>query len=136
MTPEILARITAARAARDLSDLSRQAVGCTAAPARPEERLIAARRLRQLANAVVEYTALAEALAGTPWESLAEALNRRDPATLQAEYAESLAEWTALDRDSLAEGMREAGGLDAWYARHLEDGDPASETPVSDLLNG
>ncbi|OEJ21004.1 hypothetical protein [Streptomyces subrutilus] len=135
MTPEILARITAARAARDLSDLARQVVGASATPATPADRLIAARRLRQLANALVDYTVVAEALSGTSWESMAAALSRHDAATLQGEYEDSVEDWAALDAGVLDEGAQSAPDLDAWYLRHREDADPAGETPVSDLLD-
>ncbi|MEV7512095.1 hypothetical protein AB0O57_29475 [Streptomyces sp. NPDC091201] len=135
MTPETLARITAARAARDLSDLARQAVGSVALPGDTEDRLTAARRLRQLANAVVDYTVVAEALSGTSWEAMAGALGRRNADTLKAEYEESVQEWAALEHDALAEGTHGAFDLDAWYRRHQEDADPGSETPVTDLLN-
>ncbi|MFJ4988725.1 hypothetical protein ACIP9H_33615 [Streptomyces sp. NPDC088732] len=135
MTPEILARITAARTARDLSDLARQAVGITAADMSPAERLIAARRLRKLAADFVDYTVMAEALAGTPWPEIAEPLSRRDPGTVEGEYAESVADWQAMPEDQMTAAAEGAEDLDAWYARHQEDTDPTSETPVTDLLN-
>ncbi|MGW3628512.1 hypothetical protein [Streptomyces sp. NPDC000880] len=135
MTPEILARITAARAARDLSDLARQAVGTTAAAMTPAERLVFARRLRQMANELVDFTTVAEALNGTPWPEIAMALSRRDAATVEGEYAESVAEWRELSAEQMADAAEGAEALDAWYARHREDADPAVETPVSDLLN-
>ncbi|MFG2986271.1 hypothetical protein ACGFYQ_34305 [Streptomyces sp. NPDC048258] len=135
MTPEILARITAARAARDLSDLARQAVGTTAAAATPSERLIAARRLRQMANEIIDRVVLAEALGGTEWPEIASALGRRDAATVEGEYAESVEEWRQLPAEVLADGAEDARHLDAWYARHREDCDPDVETPASDLFN-
>ncbi|MFJ2745297.1 hypothetical protein ACIO3O_37200 [Streptomyces sp. NPDC087440] len=135
MTPENLARITAARAARDISDLARQAVAAAAADMPPEERLQAVRRLRQLANELVDVTVLAEALAGTPWTDTAHALGRQDPDTVEAEYEESVAEWRALPPEALSAAAAGTEGLDHWYARHREDHDPDVETPVSDLLN-
>ncbi|MEU1592758.1 hypothetical protein ABZ468_07830 [Streptomyces sp. NPDC005708] len=135
MTPEILARITAARAARDLSDLARQAVGTTAAPMSPAERIQAARYIRQMANELVNYVVLAEVLAGAEWADITQALNRRDPRTVEGEYADAVAAWRALQEEEMtvvAEGTQD---LDDWYARHREDHDPAVENPVSDLRN-
>lgn len=134
MTPEILARITAARAARDLSDLARQALGATAENISTTERIEKARRLRQMANEFVDLVVLAEALAGAGWPEIAQALNRRDPVTVEGEYADAVAEWSTLTE---AEGDEGAGAedLDAWYARHREDHDPDLEKPVADLLN-
>ncbi|MFI1532171.1 hypothetical protein [Streptomyces griseus] len=136
MTPEILARITLARAERDLSDLARAAVGTAAADVSPAERIKAARRSRQLVNEIVDRTVLVAALAGTSWEDIARSLNRRDPGTVEAEYEDSVAAWRAMSQEELAEAAAAgAEGLDAWYARHREDYDPAEESPVADLLN-
>lgn len=136
MTPEILARITLARAERDLSDLARAAVGTASAPASPTERIRAARRSRQLVNEIVDLSVLVAALAGTSWEKIARALSRRDPGTVETEYADAVAEWKAMSREELvAAAAAGAEGLDAWYARHREDYDPAEESPVTDLLN-
>ncbi|MEU6755969.1 hypothetical protein [Streptomyces sp. NPDC046685] len=134
MTPEILARITAARACRDLSDLARQGVGATAEPASSAERLTAARRLRVLANEIVDRMVVAEALAGTSWDELAAALGR-DPHTLATEYGESVAQWGGLTETEMEGEADSAEALDAWYARHQEDGDPPARTPVANLLN-
>ncbi|MDH6628673.1 hypothetical protein M2271_006506 [Streptomyces sp. LBL] len=87
MTPEILARIAAARAARDLSDLARQEVGTTAETTSPTERIERARRMRTMLNAYVDLVVLAEALAGADWREIAEALGRRDPGTVAEEFA-------------------------------------------------
>ncbi|MGW2550137.1 hypothetical protein [Streptomyces sp. NPDC001635] len=135
MTPEILARITAARAARDLSDLARQAVGATAAPMSPAERIHAARRIRQMANELVDYAVLAEALAGASWEEITEALNRRDPRTVEGEYADAAADWQAMPEDEMTAAAEGTEDLDAWYGRHREDHDPAVESPITDLRN-
>ncbi|WP_328736518.1 hypothetical protein [Streptomyces bobili] len=81
MTPEILARITAARAARDLSDLARQAVGTTAESISTTERIQNARRLRQMANEFLDLIVLAEGLAGAEWAEIARALGRGDEVT-------------------------------------------------------
>lgn len=136
MKPEILARIAAARAARDLADLARQAVGTTAEITGPTERIEKARRLRQMANEVIRMTVLAEGLAGVNWAEITEALGRRDPCTVEREYADDLAEWNApvgeTEVDEAAAGIE---ALDAWYARHREDHDPDLEKPVADLLN-
>ncbi|MFC9280947.1 hypothetical protein [Streptomyces collinus] len=134
MTPEILARITAARAARDLSDLARQAVGTTAETISPAERIRRARELRQMVNAYVDLVVLSEALAGADWQEIAAALSpQRDPETVRAEYADAVAEWSGFaEADADDEGVE---GLDAWYARHREDHDPDLEKPVADLLN-
>ncbi|MFD4799254.1 hypothetical protein [Streptomyces anulatus] len=136
MTPEILARITLARAERDLSDRARAAVGTAAAAVSPTERIRAARRSRQLVNEIVDLTVLVAALAGTPWEEIAQSLSRRDPGTVEAEYADAVAAWKAMSREELvAAAAVGAQGLDAWYVRHREDYDPAEENPVADLLN-
>lgn len=135
MTPEILARITAARAARDLSDLARQAVATTAQPASTAERIEQARRLRKLAGDVVDLIAFAEALGGVSWEEIATALGRRDPDTVEREFTEDVAEWGAKSETELERAAEGFEDLDAWYARHREDQDPELETPVADLLN-
>ncbi|MFF1600843.1 hypothetical protein ACFVYV_25595 [Streptomyces mirabilis] len=135
MEPEILARITTARAARDLSDLARQAVATTAETTSPAERIMQARRLRQMANEIVDLVVLAEALAGTPWDEITQALKRQDPDTVRDEYEDAVAEWETMPEDrktSTAAGLED---LDAWYARHREDPDPEISTPVADLLN-
>ncbi|WP_328491187.1 hypothetical protein [Streptomyces zaomyceticus] len=135
MTPEILARIATARAARDLSDLARLVVASTAQPSSPSERIRDARRLRELANQVVDLVTLAEALGGADWEEIAQALGRRDAATVEQEFGEDVAEWGGkpeADLEAAAEGHE---ALDEWYARHREDQDPERTTPVSDLLN-
>lgn len=139
MTPEILARIATARAARDLSDLARQEVASTAEPLSPAERIRRARRLRQMATEIVDLVVLAEALAGTPWEEIAGALGPknlgRDPDTVRAEYEDALAEWQALPEERMEAGAEGTDDLDAWYERHREDHDPAAPSPVTDLLN-
>ncbi|MER6616398.1 hypothetical protein [Streptomyces xantholiticus] len=135
MTPEILARIATARAARDLSDLARQAVATTAQPAGPAERIEQARRLRKLAGDVVDLVVLAEALGGASWEEITEALGRREPGTVEQEFAEDVAEWNAMTEEQMAAAAEGFEDLDAWYARHREDHDPELPTPVADLLN-
>lgn len=135
MTPEILARITAARAARDLSDLARQGVGTTAQTMSPAERIETVRRMRQMVNAYLDTVVLAEALGGAEWTEITEALGRRDPGTVEEEYAEALAEWGSLTEEEADEASGDAEDLDAWYARHREDHDPDLEKPVADLLN-
>ncbi|MET8717462.1 hypothetical protein ABZV52_30300 [Streptomyces sp. NPDC004735] len=135
MTPEILARITAARAARDLSDLARQAVGATAETISPSERIVNARRLRKMANDIVDLAVLAEALAGADWREITDALSRLDPGTVEEEYAEAVGEWAAVTESEAETAAAGIEGLDAWYARHREDHDPSAENPVTDLLN-
>ncbi|MEE1764432.1 hypothetical protein [Streptomyces sp. SP18BB07] len=135
MTPEILARITTARAARDLSDLARQALATTAENTSVTERIKTARRLRQLANEFVDRVVLAEALAGADWTEIAKALNRRDPGTVEGEYADAVAEWSAFTEAEADEAAAGVEDLDAWYARHREDHDPDLEKPVADLMN-
>lgn len=134
MTPEILARITAARAARDLSDLARQAVGTTAETISPAERIKRARRMRQMVNAYLDTVVVAEALAGADWSEITEALGRREPDTVEGEYADAVAEWSDA-AEAEADAAADVEELDAWYARHREDHDPDLEKPVADLLN-
>ncbi|MBK3644480.1 hypothetical protein [Streptomyces sp. MBT33] len=135
MTPEILARITAARAARDLSDLARQEVGTTAERTSVAERIERARRLRQMANEYVDLIVLAEGLAGVDWAEITQALSRSDAATVEAEYAEAVGEWSALTEAEAVEAGADIEALDAWYTDHREDHDPDLEKPVADLLN-
>lgn len=135
MTPEILARIAVARAARDLSDLARQAVGTTAQPASTAERIEQARRLRNLAGDIVDLVVLAEALGGASWEEITEALHRLDPGTVEREFAEDVAEWSNTPEEQLQRAADGHDALDEWYAQHREDQDPSLETPVADLLN-
>ncbi|MFJ4084860.1 hypothetical protein ACIP2Z_38705 [Streptomyces iakyrus] len=135
MTPEILARIATARAARDLSDLARQFVATTAQPASPAERITRARELRELTNQLVDLVVLAESFGGASWDEVTEALGRRDPGTVRREFAADVAEWggkTEAELERAAEGHE---ALDEWYARHREDQDPEGSTPVADLLN-
>ncbi|MFF4902289.1 hypothetical protein [Streptomyces sp. NPDC001068] len=135
MEPEILARITTARAARDLSDLARQTVATTAETTSPADRILQARRLRQLANEIVDRVVLAEALGGASWQEITEALNRQDPDTVRGEYEDAVAEWEAMPEDQKAAAADGLEALDAWYKRHREDQDPKLATPVADLLN-
>jgi hypothetical protein len=135
MTPEILARITAARAARDLSDLARQRVGTTAETVSTADRIERARRMREMANQYVDLIVLAEALSGADWAEIAQALGRQDPNTVAEEYADAITEWSALTEAAADAAGAGAEDLDAWYARHREDHDPAVEKPVADLLN-
>ncbi|MER5222830.1 hypothetical protein [Streptomyces flaveus] len=135
MTPEILARITAARAARDLSDLARQAVGTTAEDISTTERIQNARRLRQMVNEFVDLIVLAESLAGAEWAEITRALGRGDAATVEGEYADAVEEWSAFTETEADEAGAGTEDLDAWYARHREDHDPDLEKPVADLLN-
>ncbi|MEU6460352.1 hypothetical protein [Streptomyces sp. NPDC046976] len=135
MTPEILARIATARAARDLSDLARQTVAAIAQPSSPAERIEQARLLRKLAGDVVDLVVLAEALSGTSWEEIANALRRLDPDTVEGEFAQDVADWSSMPEAALARGAEGFEALDAWYARHREDPDPELPTPVADLLN-
>lgn len=135
MTPEILARIATARALRDLSDLARQEVASTAEPLSTAERIERARRIRQMANQIVDYVVLGEALAGAPWEEIGTALRPQDPTSVRDEYEDAVGEWNALpedEREGAAAGFED---LDDWYARQREDHDPELRTPVSDLLN-
>ncbi|MFI5990303.1 hypothetical protein ACIBAC_00415 [Streptomyces sp. NPDC051362] len=135
MTPEILARITTARAAHDLSDLARQAVAATAETTDPAERIIQARRLRQLANEVVDRVVLAEALGGASWQEITDALNRQDADTVRREYEDAVAQWNAMSEEEKAAAAEGFEDVDRWYARHREDYDPPLSTPVADLLN-
>ncbi|MFJ7004162.1 hypothetical protein ACIQU7_23485 [Streptomyces albidoflavus] len=135
MTPEILARIAAARAHRDLSDLARQALADTAVPSSASERIERSRRLRQMTNQITDLTVLAEALGGASWEEIAGALGRRDPGTVRAEYEEAVSEWQALTEEQMVAAADGIEALDAWYERHREDHDPQTLTPVNNLLN-
>jgi hypothetical protein len=135
MTPEILARIATARAARDLSDLARQAVATTAETTSPTERIREARRLRELANQVVDLAVLAESFGGASWEEITAALGRREPGTVEREFAADVAEWGEKSEAELERAAEGYEALDEWYARHREDQDPEVSTPVADLLN-
>ncbi|MCX5182668.1 hypothetical protein [Streptomyces sp. NBC_00268] len=135
MTPEILARIATARAARDLSDLARLVLADTAATTSSAQRIEKARRLRQVANQVVDLVVLAEALGGASWEEITKALGRRDSGTVEREFAKDVAEWGSTPEGELERAAEGHEALDEWYARHREDQDPELPTPVADLLN-
>jgi hypothetical protein len=135
MTPEILARIAAARAARDLADLARQAVGTAAETSSVTERILAARRLRKVAADIMDLTVLAEVLAGAGWIEVTEAMGRLDPGTVEAEFKDAVAEWGGFTDEAMEAAVSDIEGLDAWYARHREDHDPAARKPVADLLH-
>ncbi|MGI5337642.1 hypothetical protein ACQEVS_09725 [Streptomyces sp. CA-181903] len=130
MTPETLARLAAARAHRDLSDLARQGVGGIGCAAGARERIEAARRLRVTVTGLLDLVVLG----GEPWEGIARALCRRDVETVRAEYAEAVPYWQVAPATVLREAAGEARDLDAWYRRHREDIDPPVENPVFDLL--
>ncbi|MFE6185448.1 hypothetical protein ACFQ6U_13585 [Streptomyces sp. NPDC056465] len=135
MTPEILARIVTARGMRDLSDAARNALAKTSDTISPAERIEQARELRQMANAIVDLVVLGEALGGASWEEITQALNRRDPGSVAGEYEGAVAEWQAMPEDERQAAAEGAEYLDAWFARHREDIDPAVERPVGDLHN-
>jgi hypothetical protein len=89
-----------------------------------------------MANEFVRVTVLAEALAGADWAEVTKALGRRDPGTVEGEYADDLAEWgTPVGETEADEAAAGIEALDAWYARHRQDDDPDLEKPVADLLN-
>lgn len=134
MNPEILARLSAARAHRDLSDLARQGLGDINSGASSRERIEAARRLRVLVNELVDLVVLAEALGGAPWEEITQALHRRDAETVRVEYEDAVSEWRAAPAPAFDGVDDDARDLDAWYQRHREDTDPAGENPATDLL--
>ncbi|GHF33783.1 hypothetical protein GCM10010218_13620 [Streptomyces mashuensis] len=134
MTSENLARLAAARAHRDLSDLARQGVGVISSGAGACERIEAARRLRVMVNELLYLVVLGEALGGEPWEEITRALCRRDVETVRAEYDEAVAQWEAAPATALHGAKGDAQDLDDWYRRHREDADPPAENPASDLL--
>ncbi|MFE0058645.1 hypothetical protein [Streptomyces sp. NPDC059003] len=133
MASATVARLVAARAHRDLSDLARLGVGTISSEQSCRERIEAARRLRVLANELVDLVVLAEALGGATWQEITKALQRRDAATVQAEYEDDVQEWQSAPAEPF-DGIDDAQGLDAWYRVHREDSDPPAENPVSDLL--
>ncbi|MFI7415389.1 hypothetical protein ACIBU0_42815 [Streptomyces sp. NPDC049627] len=135
MTPEILARIATARAARDLSDLARRAVATTAETTSPTERIRRVRELRELTNQLVDLVVLAESFGGASWDEITQALGRRDPGTVRKEYAADVAEWGGKSEAELERAAEGYEALDEWYARHREDQDPEVSTPVADLRN-
>ncbi|WP_370419025.1 hypothetical protein AB8O64_11260 [Streptomyces sp. QH1-20] len=134
MTSENLARLAAARAHRDLSDLARQGVGDISSVTGACERIEAARRLRVMVNELLDLVVLGEALGGEPWEEITRALRRRDAETVRVEYAEAVNQWKAAPATALYGAKGDAEDLDAWYRRHREDADPLAANPVSDLL--
>lgn len=135
MTPEILARITSARGLRDLSDAARHVLATTSETISPAERIKRARELREMANAVVDLVVLGEALGGASWEEITQALGRRDARTVVGEYEDAVAAWEAMPEDEQRAAAAGSEDLDAWYARHREDIDPAVESPITDLQN-
>ncbi|GHG80125.1 hypothetical protein [Streptomyces griseocarneus] len=134
MTSENLARLAAARAHRDLSDLARQGVGSISSAVVARERIEAARRLRVMVNDLLDLVVLGEALGGEPWEEITCALCRRDVGAVRAEYDDAITQWQAVPATALHGVVGDARDLDAWYRRHREDTDPPAENPVSDLL--
>ncbi|GGW95359.1 hypothetical protein [Streptomyces noursei] len=134
MTPETLVRLAVVRAYRDLSDLARYGVGNINSSAGARERIEEARRLRVLANELVDLVVLSEALADTSWQVITQALNRRDAETVQCEYAEAITEWRAAPAEAYEGIDGDARDLDTWYRAHRDDSDPVAENPASDLL--
>ncbi|MGG2460110.1 hypothetical protein ACO0M4_09870 [Streptomyces sp. RGM 3693] len=134
MTPETVARLTVVRAYRDLSNLARHGVGNSLSGAGARERIEEARRLRVLANALVDLVVLSEALAGTPWQVITQALNRSDAETVQGEYAEAVTAWQAVPAEAFEGIGGDARDLDTWYRAHRDDSDPVAQNPASDLL--
>ncbi|MEU1275393.1 hypothetical protein [Streptomyces sp. NPDC005799] len=135
MTPETLARIATARAARDLSDLARLLLADTATTISTTERIEKARRLRHVANEVVDLVVLAEALGGASWEEITQALGRRESGTVEREFAEAVTAWGSKSEQELERAAEGHSALDEWYARHREDLEPELATPVANLLN-
>ncbi|MFG2141816.1 hypothetical protein [Streptomyces sp. NPDC048650] len=134
MNSESLAHVASARAHRDLSDLARQGVGGISSGASTRERIEEARRLRVLANELVDLVVLGEVLCGASWEEITQALHRRDAGTVQAEYEDAVREWEATPAEAFDGLDGDARDLDAWYRQHREDTDPPAEDPVFDLL--
>ncbi|NML55192.1 hypothetical protein HHL19_35295 [Streptomyces sp. R302] len=135
MTPEILARIAAARTARDLSDLARQELATAAEPLSPAARIERARRLRKMIVAYVDQVVLAEVLGGASWGDVGQALRPQDPESVREEYEDAVTEWEATPEEALEAAADGFEALDSWYSRHREDHDPAVQKPVGDLLN-
>ncbi|MEU5748253.1 hypothetical protein ABZ804_22275 [Streptomyces sp. NPDC047726] len=135
MTPEILARIVTARGMRDLSDAARHALATTSDTISPAERIEQARRLRQMANSIVDLVVLSEALGGASWEEITQALGRRDTGTVSGEYEDAVAAWQSMPEDEQQAAAEGSEDLDAWYSRHREDIDPTVESPITDLQN-
>ncbi|MFI1201596.1 hypothetical protein ACH4VR_19455 [Streptomyces sp. NPDC020883] len=134
MIPETLARLAVVRAYRDLSDFARHGVGNSNSGEGARERIEEARRLRVLANELVDLVVLSEVLAGTSWQVIAQALNRRDAEMVQREYAEAVTEWRAVPAEAYEGIDGDARDFDTWYRAHCDDSDPVAENPASDLL--
>lgn len=98
------------------------------------ERIEAARRLRVLVDELVDLVVLGEALSGTSWEDITQALHRRDAATVQAEYEDAVNEWRRVPAEGFEGDDSDARTLDAWCQAHREVTDPSAKNPVSDLL--
>lgn len=136
MTPEILARLAAARAYRDLSDLARQGVGSISSSRGSRERIQEARRLRVMVNELVDLAVLGEALGGASWDEITQALHRHDAGTVQAEYGDAVSDWQAAPAEAFNGIGDDADDLDTWDRAHREATDPAAENPASELLQG
>lgn len=144
------ARLAFAVAGREASDYARGLVGDVGSPQLPGERVRNARRLRLLALSVLDRAVLIEALTGTSWAEIAEALampedevRRRYEATVE-QWARELpaAMLDATIYGDLTTGLRHdhdpegtAAAIDAWYSRHAEPWEGA-DTPVQRALSG
>lgn len=133
-------------AARETADYARGLVGDVGTPQLPGERIRNARRLRLLTLSLLDRAVLIEALTGTSWPEIADALalpedetRRRYEPTVQ-QWAVELAKQDPSIYGDLTVGMRHdadpegtAAALDAWFSRHAEPWDGA-DTPVTRAL--
>lgn len=144
------ARLAFAVAGRDSADYARGLVGDVGTPQLPGERIRAARTLRLLGLSVLDRAVLIEALTGTSWAAIAEALALPESEARQR-YETTVQLWskelpagqldatifgdhtTGLRHDLDPEGT--AAALDAWFQRHAEPWDGA-DTPVTRALTG
>lgn len=135
-------------ALREVADYGRGMVGDVGAAHVPGELIRNARRLRLLALSALDRAVLIEALSGTSWDVIADALVM-PVGEVRRRYEETVTLWsqalptgevdatiygdhtTGLRHDHDPEGT--AAALDGWYNRHMEPWED-EDTPVQRAL--
>lgn len=143
------ARLAFAVAGRDTADYARGLVGDVGTPQLAGERIRNARRVRLLALTMLDRAVLIEALTGTSWAAIADALALPE-SEARKRYEETVEKWaralptgvldatifgdatTGLRHDHDPEGT--AAALDAWFQRHAEPWEGA-DNPVTRSLS-
>ena len=142
--PPARASLAFSVAGRDASDYARDLVRDVATPMPAGERILTARNLRLLALKVLDRAVLMEALAGTSWEVIGDALGLGEEEA-RRRYEPTVAQWrhelptelidatifgdmtTGLLHDHDPEGT--ALTIDAWIARYRDPWDGPQPVP-------